>query len=72
MPCPFYGHHASELMRTILSSGGNQCALITGAYAPCKMETAGAEPDLERCEFNGSGRAIEFAKFERATLAYPD
>jgi hypothetical protein len=74
MPCPFYGKHAIPLMRALIDQHGNQCALITGAYAPCRMELAGASPDLEKCEFAGSDRAIEFAEFRQmpANTRYPD
>lgn len=58
MPCPFYGHSAAQLIRTLMQTSGNRCALITEAHSPCRMEIAHQEPDLEKCEFNGSGRAI--------------
>jgi hypothetical protein len=67
MPCPFYGHYAAELIRTLIPSHGNQCALITRAHAPCAMEMDGKAPDLDHCDWNLSARAIEFAKFQRAT-----
>jgi hypothetical protein len=79
MNCPFYGHHASRATRTLIPSSGNECALIVEAYAPCRMENAGTEPDLEQCELNGSGRAADFATFTTAMFAgwtetsrYPD
>jgi hypothetical protein len=78
MPCPFYGKSAHEFLRILVPSGGNQCALITNRYAPCKLEIAGdPAPELERCELAGSRQAIEFAKFDNSGTApgvtnYPD
>jgi len=74
MPCPFYGRHAVELTRVLIDSHGNECALITAAYSPCRMETAGDTPDLARCELNGTARAIELATFCRLGKfpPYPD
>ena len=65
MSCKFYGAAAAAVLNTLIESGGNQCALITEAHAPCRMETAGLDPDLEACELNGSARAIAFAEFQR-------
>jgi hypothetical protein len=77
--CPFYGYHAIEAFKVLVSSGGNQCGLITAAYAPCRMETAGLAPVLEECNFNGTGVAREFERFDRCAVApqrpvedYPD
>jgi hypothetical protein len=79
MNCPFYGHHASRSTRTLITSGGNECALIVEAYSGCRMETAGKDPDLELCELNGSGRAADFASFTQVMFGqqadsrgYPD
>lgn len=41
--CPFYGHNPYGLY-----SKGNQCPFKSG-HAPCEMELAGKEPDLELC-----------------------
>lgn len=53
--CPFYGRYYFRpgpihpypfaLMRSV----SNQCALITTAHAPCKMETLGLSPDWKLC-----------------------
>lgn len=55
--CPFYGSHmyhaASKLVEPpffLVSSHGNQCALIVTAYAPCKLELAGHRVDWRRCD----------------------
>lgn len=56
--CPFYGKHAVPLMRVLIEQGGNQCALVTSSYSPCRVEMAGGVPDLEQCELNGSKAAL--------------
>jgi hypothetical protein len=57
----------------LIPQHGNECALITTAYAPCRMEIAGDTPDLQRCELAGSARAIDFASFDTiAAASYPD
>jgi len=76
MICPFYGKHAVEEMTLLVTQGGNECALITGKYAPCEMEIGGQRPELENCRWNGTGQAIKFAQFENRVFApsvdYPD
>jgi len=51
--CPFYGrsgiHAASARGAPLISSGGNQCALIVEAHSPCIMERSGDQPDAARC-----------------------
>jgi len=49
--CRFYGNSNVVLKRTgqLFSSGGNECAVIFDAYAPCKMEMAGIQPDESMC-----------------------
>jgi hypothetical protein len=45
--CPFYGYAlVPDMMK---ASGGNQCAVITEAYTPCKMELVGETPDMNLC-----------------------
>jgi hypothetical protein len=63
--CPFYGMHAIPSAAALMGSGGNQCALITDSYAPCRLEIDGRLPILEDCEFHGSGVAIDFARFAK-------
>lgn len=63
--CPFYGMHAVPECRTLVTQGGNQCALVIDSYTPCYMEIEGNAPDLDRCAMKGSDRAGVFAKFER-------
>ena len=61
MSCPFYGHAVAFVNGThpvMMDSGGNQCALMTGAHSPCRMEIGGARPNWGECirnpENNGS------------------
>jgi hypothetical protein len=35
--CPFYGKHATKAFG-LVDQGGNQCAILLSAYAPCYME----------------------------------
>lgn len=79
MPCPFSGKHAVPLMNLLVTSQGNQCALITSSYAPCRLEMEGdPAPDLGNCEWKNSQRAVAFAQFETrhmhdtADHHYPD
>ncbi len=41
--CPFYGRHLVAIGDpfVLLCSGGNQCALVRMAFAPCKLEVEG-------------------------------
>ena len=62
MSCPFYGHAIAFVNGThpvMMDTGGNQCALMTGAHSPCRMEIQGARPNWAECdrnpENNGSG-----------------
>lgn len=63
--CPFYGMHAIRGARMLMGSGGNQCAVIANAYAPCRMERDGKEPIFEDCELEGSGAAEAISGFAR-------
>ncbi len=55
MNCPFYGcafiAKQPDPPFVLFSVGGNRCALITGAHAPCQMEIAGETPDWKTCPF---------------------
>jgi hypothetical protein len=55
-----------------VNQNGNQCALITESFAPCRMEMAGDTADLDRCELNGSARAIDIATFKRVEFKKED
>lgn len=63
--CPFYGRHlafsAVSPFPVLVKEGGNQCALITYAYAPCRMEADRQPSDWEACPrnpgVNGTGPA---------------
>lgn len=64
MSCPFYGKAGIASMKTLVGTGGNQCALITDAIAPCRLEVwEERTPDLQTCEMNGTARAVDFAQF---------
>lgn len=41
--CRFYGrsHAALESFHVLWDQGGNECALITTSYSPCRMERLG-------------------------------
>jgi hypothetical protein len=71
MGCKFYGAHAVPEFGAMFTQAGNQCALITGRYAPCRMEIAGEEVDFEKCELKGSRAAVEFAAFTRRDFVPP-
>ena len=66
--CKFYGCAAVKLIKALVPTGGNQCALVTTAHAPCRMEIDGEEPRLEECELNGCRAALEFSGFEKRDL----
>jgi hypothetical protein len=68
MSCPFYGYCAIPRQELLIESHGNQCGLISEAYAPCRMEIAGEHVDFHACELSGSARAREYEKFKRADL----
>lgn len=66
--CKFYGCHAVLPMRLLIESRGNQCALITTAYAPCQMEVQGLVPDWSRCPLNTDELGQIFDGFTRTRL----
>jgi hypothetical protein len=66
--CRFYGCHAIVSMQVLAESGGNQCALITNAYAPCRMEIEGNPPDWSKCPLNIGGGKVIFEGFNRIKL----
>jgi hypothetical protein len=47
MSCRFYGKHSA--LGALVDSHGNQCALITEAFSPCRIETNGLRPDETSC-----------------------
>lgn len=68
MRCPFYGYYFALDLGPggkLVEQHGNQCALITIRYSPCRMEMQDKEPDLKECEFNGSAIAIAAAQCEK-------
>jgi hypothetical protein len=55
MSCPFYGAAIAAphgVVPVLMPSGGNQCALITGAHSPCRMEIEGDAPAWGECQRN--------------------
>lgn len=50
--CPFYGFCYIKTTGTFIDSQGNQCALVTDSYSPCKMEVEGREVCWNDCEFS--------------------
>lgn len=47
--CRLYGKNG--MFGRLIPSGGDECALITDTYSPCKMEMHGHAPDETRCTF---------------------
>ena len=50
--CPFYGFAAFQ--GVMLDQVGNQCALITSSYSPCKMIMESKFPEWRHCSLNNS------------------
>ena len=69
--CPYYGRHAVVDFKMLVSQGGNQCGLIFESYSPCRMEIRGEQPDFAACEFNGTGRALELARYRQVLVVPP-
>jgi len=58
--CLFYGFH--YLGGMLMDSEGNQCALITSSYSPCRMERRKQKTDWKLCEFNpASNKVLAFS-----------
>ena len=50
--CPFYGHSThftSPRQFILISTQGNQCALLFSTFAPCYMEINGKPIDWREC-----------------------
>jgi hypothetical protein len=58
-PCPFYGFNGSFGM--MVDQEGNQCALLTNSYSPCRMEVNKQTPNYSKCSFNNeeNNKALE-------------
>lgn len=55
--CPFYGYNAIPEFRILASSGGNQCALKIGRFAPCMVEVYLKQPpEWSTCPLSGPYR----------------
>ena len=48
--CPFYGFHYFDGI--FMDQRGNQCALITESYSPCRMELNKQKVSWENCPLN--------------------
>jgi hypothetical protein len=48
MSCRYYGM-SGIAGDVLIPTGGNQCAMITWAHAPCQMELLGQDPDDYIC-----------------------
>jgi hypothetical protein len=66
--CNFYGYCPHPKLGLMLETGGNQCGLISEAFAPCRMEMRGQSVDFQACELRGTGRALEYETFERDSV----
>ena len=70
--CPFYGFYMHPVMSLMVSQGGNQCALITDSYAPCRMEVSDQTPDWKGCSFFNNPRNAEvLKKIEDSMRVFP-
>jgi hypothetical protein len=49
MSCKYYGCAAARELKTLISKGGNQCAVQMHKHAPCEMELAGKAPEHSAC-----------------------
>jgi len=66
--CPFYGFYGNARMGGLIDQEGNQCALITNSYSPCKMETCGIKPDLRMCVFNTKENREIFSRMKEMRI----
>ena len=65
--CPFYGFDWAH--GPMLDQGrGNQCALITDAYAPCQMEMEDQQPNWNLCQLNTEEKRQELEEIPKAQV----
>ncbi|MFA5992823.1 MAG: hypothetical protein WC796_03900 [Candidatus Pacearchaeota archaeon] len=69
--CPFYGMHYVSSQRLFVDSRGNQCSLVTCAYAPCKMEVQSEEIDWNKCHFNSKEGKRTVEEMLDSTTVFP-
>ncbi len=54
--CPFYGFASGTMFSSdapiFMDTDGNQCALATSSFSPCRMEKEGNVPDWNNCSLN--------------------
>ncbi len=54
--CRFYGKNG--MFGELVSTGGNQCALVITSHAPCQMEIAGQIPNETICPLRATLGAL--------------
>lgn len=68
--CPFYGF--AYAMGVLMDSKGNQCALITSSYSPCRMEISGQEICWSDCGFNKEKHTSTIENILDSATIFPD
>ncbi|MBU4069788.1 MAG: hypothetical protein KJ646_02290 [Nanoarchaeota archaeon] len=69
-PCPFYGFHMA--MEMLMDQSGNQCALITKSYSPCKMKISNQTPNWNKCQFVGEKNRKALETITDNFIIFPD
>ncbi len=67
--CPFRGF--TIILNSMVDSKGNQCALVTDSYDPCRMETAGDEPNWSECPFNMKENEVKIQEYLEKMKVFP-
>lgn len=67
--CPFYGFN--EMYGSLMDSKGNQCALITDSFSPCKMEMTEENPNWHECPLNTEGSRKKLEEVAGRMQAFP-
>jgi len=70
--CPFYGFSAVEEMKVFMDTKGNQCALVSGSFSPCKMEVDGETPDWYSCSLNTPEIRGDIDNYTDDCMVFPD
>ena len=70
--CPFYGFYMQSAMGVMLDQSGNQCALITDSYSPCRMEVSRQNPDWKSCSyFHHPSNVVAIKKIANSFRVFP-
>jgi len=64
--CPLYGF--AYAIGNLIDSEGNQCAIITDRYSPCRMEILDQEICWKDCRFNSKESASNIEKILEFTI----